>query len=79
MLTSSEIKEISRLFALEYHRLYDEVLTLSAVANMLGKSESAVKQMCHREQLPYRKYLKTYYFSKREITTFLLKSSQDCK
>lgn len=77
MLTSYEIKEISRLMAIEYRKLSDEVLNLPSVAEMLGKSEAAVKQMCNRKQLPYRKHLRTYYFSKFEITEFLL-NCRDC-
>ena len=42
MLTSSEIKEISKLFATEYHRLHDEILTVAGVAEMLNKSQSAI-------------------------------------
>ena len=79
MLTSSEIKEISKLFATEYHRLHDEILTVAGVAEMLNKSQSAIRQMCYRKQLPYHKKYSTIYFSKREITTFLLASSQDCE
>lgn len=72
MLTSREIQEIASRTASLIEKEFDEVLTLTGVAALLGKSEAAVKQMCMRDQLPYSKHLKTYYFSKKEITKFLL-------
>ncbi|MBR5828691.1 MAG: helix-turn-helix domain-containing protein [Bacteroidaceae bacterium] len=73
MLKSADIKAIARQVALEMYVLNDEVLSLSDVATKLNKSEAAIKQMCYRGQLPFHKQLKTYYFSKNEITNFLLK------
>lgn len=73
MLKSIDIKAIARQVAIEMQTLNDEILSLSDVAMKLNKTEAAIKQMCYRGQLPYRKKHKTYYFSKNEITNFLLK------
>ena len=73
MLKSADIKAIAKQVALEMYTLNDEVLSLSDVAIKLSKSEAAIKQMCYRGQLPFHKQHKTYYFSKNEITNFLLK------
>ena len=73
MLKSADIKAIAKQVALEMYSLNDEVLSLSDVAIKLSKSEAAIKQMCYRGQLPFHKQHKTYYFSKNEITNFLLK------
>ena len=73
MLKSADIKAIARQVAIEMQSLNDEVLSLSDIAIKFNKSEAAIKQMCYRGQLPYHKQHKTYYFSKNEITNFLLK------
>ena len=72
-LEVADIKAIAKQVALEMYSLNDEVLSLSDVAIKLSKSEAAIKQMCYRGQLPFHKQHKTYYFSKNEITNFLLK------
>lgn len=72
MLTSREIQEIASRTASLIEKEFDEVLTLSGAAALLGKTEAAVKQMCLRNQLPYSKHLKSYYFSKIALTKFLL-------
>lgn len=77
MLTSKEIKEIARLTAIEMEKRTDEVLNLAVTAVMLGKSPEAVKQMCRRNKLPFRKHQKSYFFSKNEITKYLLQCGQD--
>lgn len=77
MLTSREIQEIASKTASMLEKELDEVLTLSGVATLLGKSEAAVKQMCLRKQLPYSKHLKTYYFSKNAITKLLLSGDKN--
>ena len=73
MLKSADIKAIARQVAIEMQSLNDEVLSLSDIAIKLNKSEAAIKQMCYRSQLPYHKQHKTYYYSKNEITNFLIK------
>jgi hypothetical protein len=73
MLKSADIKAIAKQVAVELQNLNDEILSLSDVALKLNKTEAAVKQMCYRKQLPFHKKQKTYYFSKNEITNFLLK------
>ena len=73
MLKSADIKAIAKQVALEMYALNDEVLSPSDMAIKLSKSEAAIKQMCYRGQLPFHKQHKTYYFSKNEITNFLLK------
>lgn len=72
MLKSSEIDMLATRIASKLHELNDEVLSVAEVAKMLGKTEGAVKKMCYRGQLPHRKQQKSYYFSKKEITEFIL-------
>ena len=66
MLKSADIKAIAKQVALEMYALNDEVLSLSNVAIKLSKSETAIKQMCYRGQLPFHIQHKTFYFSKNE-------------
>lgn len=50
----------------------DEVMKVSDVALLLGKSEVAVRKLCLRHQIPFYKHYGAYYFSRCEITNFLL-------
>ena len=72
MLKSSEIDALATRIAKKLYELNDEVLSVADVARMLGKTEGAVKKMCYRGLLPHRKQQKSYYFSKREITSYIL-------
>ena len=51
----------------------DEVLTSKQVSLILGISVQAVQKRCSRGQLPHHKKSGTLYFSKNEITEYLLK------
>jgi hypothetical protein len=51
----------------------DEVLTTKQVSEILGITVQAVQKRCSRGQLPYHKKSGTLYFSKNELTEFLLK------
>ena len=72
MLKPSELELLADKIAKKLHRLNDEVLSVAEVARMLDKTEGAVKKMCYRGQLPHRKQQRSYYFSKKEITEFIL-------
>lgn len=72
MLNTRDIDLLADRIARKLHTLNDELLSVSEVARMLDKSEGAVKKMCYRGLLPHRKQQKSYYFSKNEITEYLL-------
>ena len=72
MLKPSELEQLADKIAKKLHNLNDELLSVAEVARMLDKSEGAVKKMCYRGLLPHRKQQKSYYFSKNEITEYLL-------
>ena len=72
MLNTRDIDLLADRIARKLHTLNDELLSVSEVARMLDKSEGAVEKMCYRGLLPHRKQQKSYYFSKNEITEYLL-------
>mgnify|MGYP003311665819 CR=1 FL=1 len=72
MLNTRDIDLLADRIARKLHTLNDELLSVSEVARMLDKSEGAIKKMCYRGLLPHRKQQKSYYFSKNEITEYLL-------
>ena len=72
MLKPSELELLADKIAKKLHNLNDELLSVAEVARMLDKSEGAVKKTCYRGLLPHRKQQKSYYFSKNEITEYLL-------
>ena len=72
MLNTRDIDLLADRIARKLHTLNDELLSVSEVARILDKSEGAVKKMCYRGLLPHRKQQKSYYFSKNEITEYLL-------
>ena len=72
MLNTRDIDLLADRIARKLHTLNDELLSVSEVARMLDKSEGAIKKLCYRGLLPHRKQQKSYYFSKNEITEYLL-------
>lgn len=72
MLNTRDIDLLADRIARKLHTLNDELLSVSEVARMLDKSEGAIKKMCYRGLLPHRRQQKSYYFSKNEITEYLL-------
>jgi predicted DNA-binding transcriptional regulator AlpA len=46
-------------------------LTASDVAEMLGRSEGAVRQMTYRQQLPYRRLGRRVVYLEKEILSMI--------
>lgn len=72
ILRSADIKAIAKQVAVEMSEMNDRLLNINNVAEMLGKSRSAIAKMCERDQLPFHKHHGTLYFSQREIENHLL-------
>lgn len=72
ILRSADIKAIAKQVAIEMSELNDTLLNISAVAEKLGKTKSAVSKMCQRGQLPHHKHHGAIYFSQRELENYLL-------
>lgn len=72
ILRSADIKAIAKQVAVEMAELNDRLLNVSNVAEMLGKTKTAVSKMCQRGQLPHHKHHGAIYFSQREIENYLL-------
>jgi len=49
-----------------------KLLNVEQVADMLGKTPSAVKKMCQRKQLPAHHFHGAYYFEENEILDNIL-------
>lgn len=77
MITSSErkalIKDVCNAIKEE---IADVPLTVADVAKKLDKTPGAIKKMCDRKQLPFRKFGRTIIFSTIELNAFLLEMSQ---
>lgn len=72
ILFSADIKAIAEATAECIIKMEDKVLTLADMAAKLGKTEEAVKKLAQKGKIPYHKLDKTYYFSDRETTEYLL-------
>ena len=72
MLTNYEIEKLAEAIVKRMPKK-DEILTPKQVAEMLDISVNAVRHRCSRGQLPYHKKSHSLYFSKDEITEFILK------
>lgn len=72
VLLSTDIKAIAKQVAIELQIINDKVLTVEGVAEMINKTPGAVKKMCQRGEIPYRKHGKSFYFSLNEINAYLL-------
>lgn len=63
--------------AAELDMLSDELLTVEEAANFLGLTTGSLKQYCKRiegrePELPFHKFHGKKYFSKKELTRYLL-------
>jgi len=72
MLTDYEIDKLAEAIIKRMPQK-DEILTVKDVADMLDLSMDAVRTRCSRGQLPFHKKSGTLYFSKNEITEYILK------
>lgn len=72
ILRSADIKAIAKQVAVEMAELNDQLLNVANVAEMLGKTKTAVSKMCQRGQLPHHKHHGAIYFSQRELENYLL-------
>ena len=72
ILRSADIKAIAKQVAIEMSERNDNLLNINAVAEMLGKTNTAVSKMCQRGQLPHHRHHGSVYFSQRELENYLL-------
>lgn len=72
VLRSADIKAIAKLVAEEIANMNDSLLSISKVADMLGKSKPAIYKMCQRGQLPHHKQNGSLFFSQKEIENYFL-------
>lgn len=72
------LRKFAQLCAKEYSDYHDDLMTAEEATQFLGKkSVAALKQACktvkgQESQLPHHKFQGSLYFSRRELTEFLL-------